>query len=231
MESVINVLSKFKSNLENLIEEYNNKIEFINGEEEFLQILGDLVNYSKSDSLLLPFYDTTILSRIFERIFPLSSNELNKIKTAKYLIEASNNVDKSQFLQYNNSVKEVEKINNKICEYYDDMLNSNDFNGDRDNYNNIISKYTSVYELIGEDCFNDLINDIDLFQEVIEKCELSLDEINIVLDVAIKDNLKFLDNNGVISTDISDDIVNLKEENNAMQDAINDLSNLLDASV
>ena len=65
-----------------------------------------------------------------------------------------------------------------------------------------------------------------------DKCrELSLEEINIILDVAIKDNLRFLDNNGVINTEVSDDIASLKEENNVMQDAINDLSNLLDASV
>ena len=231
MESVINVLSKFKSNLDNLISDYNNKIDFINNEEEFLHVLGDLVNYSKSDCLLLPFYDATILSRVFERIFPLSSNELNKLKTAKYLIEASSGIDKSQFLQYNNAVKDLEKLNKKVVDYYDDMIANNTFNSDRDNYTNIIERYTSIYDLIGEDCFNGLISDIDLFQEIIDNCELSLEEINIILDVAIKDNLRFLDNNGVINTEVSDDIASLKEENNVMQDAINDLSNLLDASV
>ena len=101
MDSVEEVLSKFKNGLEKVINNCKDSISDIEKEEEFIRNLGDLVNYSKSDCLLLPFYDETMLSRIFEKIFPLSTTEMNKIKTAKYLIEVSKSVDKENFQQYN----------------------------------------------------------------------------------------------------------------------------------
>ena len=104
----VSVLSKFKLDLEKIISEYKDKVSEIETEEEFIMTLGDVVNYCKSDCLLLPFYDEEILSKVFERVFPLSSNEMNKIKTAKYLIDASKTVDKGNFPQYNDFVKDLE---------------------------------------------------------------------------------------------------------------------------
>ena len=80
MDSVKDIMSKFKDNLDKIIVDYKNKVSDIEKEEDFIQVLGDLINYSKSDSLLLPFYDETILSRVFERVFPLSNTEINKLK-------------------------------------------------------------------------------------------------------------------------------------------------------
>lgn len=230
MESVIGVLSKFKNNLVNVINDYKIKIEEIEKEEEFIRTLGDLVNYSKSDCLLLPFYDMEILEVVFNRVFSFSNNEMNKIKTAKYLIEASKDVDKSQFLQYNNAVKNLEKINNKVIDYYNDLLSNNTLAADKDNYESLIHKYTLIVDNIGDDCFNGLIDDVDLFHDIIMDIDLSIDDINLILDIAIRDNLKYLDDTGVICTDDSD-IINMKKMNSEMQEAISDLSNLLDASV
>lgn len=230
MESVIGVLSKFKNNLVNVINDYKIKIEEIEKEEEFIRTLGDLVNYSKSDCLLLPFYDMEILEVVFNRVFSFSNNEMNKIKTAKYLIEASKDVDKSQFLQYNNAVKDLEKINNKVIDYYNDLLSNNTLAADKDNYESLIHKYTLIVDNIGDDCFNGLIDDVDLFHDIIMDIDLSIDDINLILDIAIRDNLKYLDDTGVICTDDSD-IINMKKMNSEMQEAISDLSNLLDASV
>lgn len=230
MESVIGVLSKFKNNLNNIINDYRFKIEEIEKEEEFIRTLGDLVNYSKNDFLLLPFYDMDILDVVFNRIFTFSSNEMNKVKTAKYLIEASKNVDKSQFLQYNNAVNDLEKINNQIIDYYNDLLSNNSLAIDKENYNSLINKYALIVNNIGDDCFNGLIDDVDLFHDIIMEANLSIDDINLILDVAIRDNLKYLDDTGIICTDDTD-IINMKKMNSEMQEAINDLSNLLDASV
>ena len=230
MESVIGVLSKFKNNLVNVINDYKTKIEEIEKEEEFIRTLGDLVNYSKSDCLLLPFYDMEILEVVFNRVFSFSNNEMNKIKTAKYLIEASKDVDKSQFLQYNNAVKDLEKINNKVIDYYNDLLSNNTLAADKDNYESLIHKYTLIVDNIGDDCFNGLIDDVDLFHDIIMDIDLSIDDINLILDIAIRDNLKYLDDTGVICTDDSD-IINMKKMNSEMQEAISDLCNLLDASV
>jgi len=231
MESVTSVLSKFKINLGNIINDYRDKISEIEIEEDFIRLLGDLVNYSKSDCLLLPFYDITILSRIFERVFPLSSNEIGKIKTAKYLIESSRDIDKSQFLQYNNAVKDINVINNKIIDYYNDLMSNNNLSADKENYISLIDKYSTIYDIIGEDGFTGLIEDTDLFQDVVMICDLTLDDVEKILDMAIKDNLKYLDENGVICDDADDEILVMKEKNTEIQEAINDLSNLLDASV
>lgn len=231
MESVMSVLSKFKTNLGNIINNYRDKIVEIEKEEEFINVLGDLVNYSKSDCLLLPFYDITILSRVFERVFPLSNNEIGKIKTAKYLIEASRDIDRSQFLQYNNAVQDLSVINNKIIDYYNGLLLNNNLSNEKENYSILIDKYTKIFDIIGEEEFIGLIDDIDLFHDVVMISNLSIEEIDLILDVAIKDNLRFLDNTGVISTEVDDEILIMKEKNNKMQEAINDLSNLLDASV
>lgn len=231
MNNVVDVFSILKDSLNNIITKFNNKIVEIEKEEEFFCMLSDLVNYSKSDFTLLPFYDGTILSRIFDRVFPFSQTELNKIKAAKYLIDASRNVDTSHFLQYNNALKDIEIINNKIVGYYEKLLSNSNFSSEKDNYNNLIDKYLSILNIIGDDCFISLIDDIDLFEEVIMSLDLSIDEVDIILDIAIRDNLKFLNDTGVFVENEDDDIINMKQKNSEMQDAINDLSNLLDASV
>ena len=82
MDSVRGVLSKLKRGLDSIIDEYKKSVSDIEKEEEFVQVLADVVNYSKSDSLLLPFYDETILSRVIDRLFP-SSSYMKKLKTAK----------------------------------------------------------------------------------------------------------------------------------------------------
>lgn len=231
MESETIVLSKFKENLGKVIEEYKNNIVEIEKEEDFIRTLGDLINYCKSDVMLLPFYDITILSRVFERIFPLSKTEINKINSAKYLIEASSNIDKNNFLQYNNAIEDVNKINDKINEFYENLMKDNNLINEKDNYNLLIEKYSKIYSIIDEHSFNDLIDDIDLFQEIVYLCSLNDDEINLLLDIAIKNNLEFLNNNGILTTEVDDDILSMKDSNNKVQEAINDLNNLLDASV
>ena len=61
-----------------------------------------------------------LLPRESYTVFPLSTTELNKIKAAKYLIEASKDIDKGHFPQYHDAVKDVESINiNKILESRD----------------------------------------------------------------------------------------------------------------
>lgn len=227
MDNEVLVLSKFKNNLGNIIDDYKNKISEIIKEEDFIQTLGDFINYCKSDVLLLPFYDETILSRIFERVFPLSQTEINKVKTFKYLIDASKDIDKTHFTQYNNTLKEVNKIYKKLSSYYDKLLSDNILQDNKNKFETNVNNYTSIYNIIEEEGFNSLIEDVDLFKEVVELSDLSLDEINILLDVAIKDNLKYLDSNGVISSDICKEIEDLKNENNVIQDSIRDLSNLL----
>lgn len=227
MDNVVKVFSKFKNNLDDFICDYKNKVNEIDKEEDFIRSLGDVINYCKSDVLLLPFYDETILSRVFESIFPLSSNELNKIKTAKYLIEASKSVDKDHFLQYNDSVHDVEHIFEKLNSFYDNKMNDDSLKINRDNYESIIDSYSSIFNKITDDGFNDFIDDIDLFERVINDCGLDFNEINLILNVAIVDNLKFLDSNGVINVDVDEDIIDLKEENNKIQSDIQDLNAML----
>lgn len=225
MESVINVLSKFKSNLDNILNDYNSKVSDIEQEEKFIQTLGDVVNYSKSDCLLLPFYDETILNRVLERVFPLSS-EKNKIKTAKYLIEASKKVDKEQFPQYNNAVKDLEEINTKLSEYYNNLLSDESLKNDKENYLNKIDSYESIINIIEDDNFTALIENIDILEETVKLCNLSNEEINELLNIAINSNLKYLDETGIIIND-DNDIINMKNENDKIQEEIRDLSNLL----
>ena len=223
----VSVLSKFKLDLEKIISEYKDKVSEIEAEEEFIMTLGDVVNYSKSDCLLLPFYDETILSKVFERVFPLSNSEMNKIKTAKYLIEASKSVDKGNFPQSNDSVKDLEQINSKLSSFYDKLLSNDDLAKDKEDYSLKIENYSKVYDGIGEDKFNYLIEDVDLFEEIINSCDLSKDEINLILNIAIKCNLEFLDSSGVVVDDSVEEIANMKEQNDKFQDEISDLSNLL----
>lgn len=227
MDSVKSALSKLKKNLDSIINDYKNSVSEIEKEEEFIQVLGDVVNYSKSDCLLLPFYDETILSRVFEKVFPLSTSEIKKIKTAKYLIEASKSVDKSNFLQYNNSVQDLEEINNKLSSTYEELLADDHLKKDKDDYNNKISLFSGLVDIIGEEDFSALISDIDLFEEAINLCKFKDEEINTLLNVAITSNLKYLDSNGIISEEVHSDIVDMKNENNKMQEEIENLSNLL----
>lgn len=226
MDSVEEVLSKFKNGLEKVINNCNNSLSDIEKEEEFIQILGDLVNYSKSDCLLLPFYDETILSRVFEKLFPLSTTEMNKIKTAKYLIEASKSVDKENFQQYNDAVKELEKINNKITKNYEKLLEDDKIKTDKETYTNKLNDYTSILNLVGKEEFTGLITDIDAFEETINESDLTEEETNAILNIAITSNLKYLDSNGVVVSDNAE-IQTLKEDNNKMQEEIQNLSNLL----
>ena len=226
MDNVMDILSKFKSSLDSVICDYKSKISEIEDEENFIMTLGDVVNYSKSDCLLLPFYDETILSKVFERVFPLSNVEFNKIKTAKYLIESSKSIDKSHFPQYNDSVKDVSDINEKLSEFYDKLLSNDKLKRDKDEYSSKVLSYSSIYDKILDDSFGSLIDDVPLFHEVIDSCDLSFEEINVILNVAIKSNLSYLDSNGVIVDD-DVDIVDMKEQNSVFIDEINDLSNLL----
>jgi len=223
----VSVLSKFKLDLEKIISEYKDKVSEIETEEEFIMTLGDVVNYSKSDCLLLPFYDEEILSKVFERVFPLSSNEMNKIKTAKYLIDASKTVDKGNFPQYNDSVKDLEQINSKLSSFYDKLLSNDELAKDKENYSLRIENFSKVYDCIGDDKFNHLIEDVDLFESIINECDLSKDEINLILNIAIKSNLEFLDSSGVIVDESVEEITNMKKQNDKFQDEISDLSNLL----
>lgn len=227
MDSVKSVLSKLKKKLDKVIDDYKNSVSEIEKEEEFVQVLGDVVNYSKSDCLLLPFYDETILSRVFEKVFPLSTSEIKKIKTAKYLIDASKSVDKSNFLQYNNAVQDLEEINNKLSSVYEEKLSDDKLKNDKENYVNKISLYSDLASIIGDDEFTALISDIDLFEEVIDLCKFKDEEVNTLLNIAIKSNLKYLDSNGIISEEVHSDIIDMKNENDRMQEEIENLSNLL----
>lgn len=224
MDSVKDILSKFKDNLDKIIVDYKNKVSDIEKEEDFIQVLGDLVNYSKSDSLLLPFYDETILSRVFERVFPLSNTEINKLKAAKYLIDASKNIDKGHFPQYNECVKDVEDINKKVNKYYEKLLSNDKLKSDKEEYNSKITSLSYIFDIIGDDKFIGLIEDVDSFQETINMCKLDAEEVNVILNVAIKSNLEFLDSNGVVIDNIDSDMM---QENSIIQDKISDLSNLL----
>lgn len=226
MDNVKDVMSKFKKNLDKIIVDYKNRISEIEKEEEFIQVLGDLVNYSKSDSLLLPFYDETILSRVFERVFPLSTTELNKIKAAKYLIEASKDVDKGHFPQYHDAVKDVESINKKVNKFYEKLLSNDKMKVEKDETILKIEKFSKILSVIGDDKFNGFIDDVDAFEEANNLCDMSKDDINIILNVAIKSNLEYLDSNGILIEDVQD-INDMKEQNNVIQDKISDLSNLL----
>ena len=226
MDNVKDIMSKFKKNLDKIIVDYKNRISEIEKEEEFIQVLGDLVNYSKSDSLLLPFYDETILSRVFERVFPLSTTELNKIKAAKYLIEASKDVDKRHFPQYHDAVKDVESINKKVNKFYEKLLSNDKMKVEKDETILKIEKFSKILSIIGDDKFNGFIDDVDAFEEANNLCDMSKDDINIILNVAIKSNLEYLDSNGILIEDVQD-INDMKEQNNVIQDKISDLSNLL----
>ena len=225
MVNVIDVMSKFKSNLDSIINDYKNKISDIEKEEDFIITLGDVVNYCKSDSLLLPFYDETILSRVFDRVFSLSNVEFNKIKTAKYIFESSESIDKSHFPQYNNSVNDVQDINDRLSKYYDKLLSDEKLKSNKDDYSLKVESYSKMLNIIGEEKFNGYIDDVNLFEEVINACSLSNDEVNLILNIAIACNLEYLDSSGVFVD--NEDIVSLKEENNKFQDEISDLSNLL----
>ena len=79
MDSVRGVLSKLKRGLDSIVDEYKKSVSDIEKEEEFIQVLGDVVNYSKSDCLLLPFYDETILSGVIEIKFYIFDHSNNNI--------------------------------------------------------------------------------------------------------------------------------------------------------
>ena len=214
MENVKDVLSKFKDNLDGVIVDYKNKISEIEKEEDFIHVLSDLVNYSKSDSL----------SRVFERVFPLSSNELSKMKTAKYLIEACKDINKDKFPQYKEAVSDVEEINRKINSFYEKLLSDDNLSSEKDELNSKVDKFSIVFNNIGSEKFNGLIEDIDTFEETVNCSDLSDKEINVLLNIAIRSNLEYLDSNGIVVNDVDNEIV---EENNIIQDKISDLSNLL----
>lgn len=227
MDNVKDILSKFKDNLDSIISDYKKKISEIEKEEEFIVTLGDVVNYCKSDNLLLPFYDETILSRVFERVFPLSNSEYNKIKTAKYLIDSSKTVDKSHFPQYNDSINDLNSICDKLKKFYQKLLSNDSLKKDKEEFNNNIDSYSKIFSIIGESEFTSLIDDVDLFEDVIDVCDLSSEEINVILNVAIRDNLNFLDSSGVLIEDDDVELKNMKEQNNKFKSEISDLNNLL----
>ena len=167
-----------------------------------------------------------MLSRIFEKIFPLSTTEMNKIKTAKYLIEASKSVDKENFQQYNDAVKDLKNINEKIEKNYEKLLADDKIKTDKETYTKKLNDYTNILNVVGKDEFTGLIQDIDAFEETINESDLKEEEINTMLNVAITCNLKYLDSNGVVVSDNAE-IQTLKEDNNRMQEEIQNLSNLL----
>ncbi|MBP3920191.1 MAG: hypothetical protein J6D28_01355 [Bacilli bacterium] len=217
MDNVI-LLSKLKNNLGNIISDYKNKINEIEEKEKFLQILSDLVNYSKSDVLLFPFYDENILEQILEVVFPVFNSTLNKIKTAKYLIESSKNVDRQHFPQYNNIIKELEQINNDIIKYYENIITTNNYATEKEQYSQTIEKYTTIDALIGEEKFIGLIENIDLFHEIIYQCKLDNNEINKILNIAIENNLNYLNENGILEIE---EPINNKEETQKLNELEN----------
>lgn len=222
MDNVM-LLSKFKSGLGDIINDFNDKIVDVEKKEEFLQVLSDLVNYSKSDALLLPFYDENLLSDVFKVVFPIFSSHMNKLKVAKYLIESSEGVDKEHFPQYNDAVKDLNDINNDLIKYYEDLVSNNSYASDKENYNVMISKYTSILDLIGEDSFTSLIDDIDLFHDSLYECNFSSEEINKILNIAIISNLNYLNDNGVL--DVQEDV------DNTLKEATRNLSELTQSSL
>ena len=224
MDNVKDLLSKFKESLDSIIVEYKDKVSDIEKEEDFIQVLSDLINYSKSDKLLLPFYDETILSRVFERVFPLSDTELKKIKTAKYLIDASKNVDTDSFPQYKEAISDVEEIDKKINSFYEKLLANDDLRNEKEEASLKIDKFSKIFDIIGEDKFVGLIEDVDSFAEAVDLCKLSKKDINLLLNVAIKSNLEYLDSNGIVVDNVDNDMA---DENSIIQDKISDLSNLL----
>ena len=76
--------------------------------------------------------------------------------------------------------------------------------------------------MIGDDKFNSLIEDVDLFERAIDDCELSLEDISVLLSTAIVSNLSYLDGNGVVSVN-NDNFI----DNSLLESNIQDLSNLL----
>lgn len=224
MNNVRDVLSKFKDNLDGIITNYRVKVSDIEKEEDFNRVLSDFINYCESDVLLLPFYDETLLGRIFDRVFSDSLDEIKKVKTAKYLIDASKSVDTSNFPQYNDSVSKIKSIFKSIDSFYRDRVENSTFASDKENYNSIISSYSVIFDLIGIDGFNGLIEDIDLFERVINDCDLQSSDINEILSVAIVSNLGYLDRSGVVD-------VNDVSDNSLLESNINSLSNMLGEQV
>ena len=108
------------------------------------------------------------------------------------------------------------------------MLSNDKLKTDKENYLNKINLYSDFAVTISDDEFTAIISDIDLFQEIVELCNLKDEELNILLSCAIKCNLKFLDSNGVIATEVHSDIADMKSDNNKIQEEINNLSDLLE---
>ena len=226
MDNVKDILSSFKSKLNDIILDYKNKVSEIEQEEAFNVVLSDFVNYCKSDILLLPFYDESILSNIFEKVFGSTDEEFSKIKTAKYLIEACKSIDKSNFSQYNDAIDGIEEMYNSIKSFYEKRLHDSSLASNKEKYSKYIDDYSIVYDLIGDDKFNSLIEDVDLFERAIDDCELSLEDISVLLSTAIVSNLSYLDGNGVVSVN-NDNFI----DNSLLESNIQDLSNLLGEQV
>ena len=121
----------------------------------------------------------------------------------------------------------MEEINNKLSSVYEEKLSDDKLKNDKENYVNKISLYSDLASIIGDDEFTALISDIDLFEEVIDLCKFKDEEVNTLLNIAIKSNLKYLDSNGIISEEVHSDIIDMKNENDRMQEEIENLSNLL----
>ena len=109
----------------------------------------------------------------------------------------------------------------------DKLLSDDKLKKDKEEFESKVDSYSKLFEIIDEEKFNGLIEDVDVFEEAIDKCKLSKDEISLILNIAIKCNLEFLDSSGMVVDDVDDDINNMKEQNNKIQDQISDLSNLL----
>lgn len=229
MDNVKELLSRYKSSLDNFICDYKNKVASIEEEENYIKLLGDVVSSCESDILLLPFYDEEVLSDVFKHVFSLSTSEFSKIKTAKYLIEASKNVDRDSFLQYKNAVKDVEKIYDRLKKNYKKLSKDDKLVLDKKNYLSKIDEYSSISLIIGDDSFSKLIDNVVLFKETLYLCDFNVDEIDLILSTAIKSNLVFLDS-GVVSLSGKDESTSMKEQSDIIQNKISDLSNLLENS-
>ena len=103
-------------------------------------------------------------------------------------------------------------------------MSNDELKSDKEEYNSKITSLSYIFDIIGDDKFIGLIEDVDSFQETINMCKLDAEEVNVILNVAIKSNLEFLDSNGVVIDNIDSDMM---QENSIIQDKISDLSNLL----
>ena len=69
MGNVKDILASFKSSLNSIISDYEEKISEIEQEEEFNVVLSDFINYCKSDILLLPLASEAAIIALCDKLF------------------------------------------------------------------------------------------------------------------------------------------------------------------